>query len=407
MLYYVPYTIYTQYSIIVCLNQETGEASTLPVASCQACQPQLAARDRVIKALHSHQHHQRSPMMTRENLDQDIIKYVPRDCRVHILSYLSPTDLYANYAHCSRSCHADSLDSDLPQTEWGEFHVGVHKPDTTELLEQKEISMESLLQRIARPSFLRAWQAPRCHMQIAGHEQNGAIAISASTDDLSFEEMQDLASEVTFEHVTSLTMSVSNEIDEDDYQRPMNRVLPRSLPWLLSSILPGLVCVDFSNLQGGPMHEGDYISELSLFNSSNTPNIRKISWNNRKGGCYFLRGKDMKSLDNLKELYMDNILCDWRFDKLFAPLMNQFFDETSIIQRFFFFACNKSLEKVSLKGGRYLSFTNRSSDMIDFPQWALMRFVRRTASLKWLRSDLTQENIKLLSRERPEIHFCE
>ena len=135
---------------------------------------------------------------------------------------------------------------------------------------------------------------------------------------------------------------------------------------------------------------------------------------------------------------MDNILCDWRFDKLFAPLMDQFFVEASIIQRckvvfllfhlwpeipfpslvllshsffrsanqreVFFFACNKSLERVSLKGGRYVTMGKLVKK--DFPQWALIRFVRRTTSLKWFRSDLTQENIRLLSREKPEICFC-
>jgi len=182
-----------------------------------------------------------------------------------------------------------------------------------------------------------------------------------------------------------------------------NRVIPRCLPWLLSSILPGLVELDFSNLHGGPKDEGDYISELSLFNSTNCPNITKIKWDNRVGGCYFLRGKDMKSLDRLNELYIDNILCDWRFDKHFAPLMSQFFVETSIIQRFFFFAC-KSLERVSMKGGKYVTFGEMTKK--DFPQWALIRFVRRTPSLIWFRSDLTQENIRLLSKERPEICFC-
>jgi hypothetical protein len=112
----------------------------------------------------------------------------------------------------------------------------------------------------------------------------------------------------------------------------------------------------------------------------------------------------MRSLENLHELHFDNILCDWRFDKLFATLMNQFFDETSIIQRFFFFACNSSLERVSLKGGRYVAMAN-AAERVDFPQWALMRFVRRTQTLKWFRSDLTQENIELLQYERPDIEF--
>ncbi|KAL7527112.1 hypothetical protein ACHAXR_001812 [Thalassiosira sp. AJA248-18] len=286
--------------------------------------------------------------------------------------------------------------------------------DAGELSEQKEINMESLIRRIAHPSFSSAWRGPRCHMKILGHEQKadqkGSIVVSARTDDLSFEEMQELTSDVAFEDVTSLDMSVSNEINEEinesDHSQgkgSLNRALPRCLSWLLSTVLPGLTEVDLSNLHGGPMHEGDYISELSLFNATNCPNMRKIRWNNRVGGCYFLRGKDMKSLA-LQELYVDNIIADWRYDKLFAPLMNQFFDEASIIQRFFFFACNKTLERVSLKGGRYV--TMGSLEKKIFPQWTLMRFVRRTAALKWFRSDLTLENMKLLSMERSDVHFC-
>lgn len=340
-------------------------------------------------------------------LETSILRNVPIDCRVNILSYLSPTCLYANYAYCSRWCHADSLSSELPQTKWGEFHVSSENTDhggERGSSGRRDLSMESLLHRILHPSFRNAWQARRCHMKICGHEQEGSIVVARS-DEMSFEELQELASRVSFEDITSLDMSVTSEIDEENPHGAdsLNRVLPRCLPWLLSAVLPGLVELDFSNLHGGPVNEGDYISELSLFNASHCPNIRKISWHNRVGGCYFLRGRDLKSLGNLSELYMDNILCDWKFDKQFAPLINQFFEEDSIIQRFFFFACNDSLERVSLKGGRYLTM---SREQREFPQWALMRFVRRTPTLKWFRSDLTEESIEMLLEERPEITLC-
>lgn len=249
-------------------------------------------------------------------------------------------------------------------------------------------------------------------MKIVGHEFNGWV-VTAKTDDQSFEEMQEIVSYISFPDVTSLDISVSEEISRERDQRdpeqlasiPLDRVLPRSLPWLLAGILPSLVELDLSNLQGGPISEGDYISELSLFNSSNCPNLEIIRWNNRVGGCYFLRGKDMRTLGNLRELYVDNILCDWRFDKLFAPLMNQFFEENSIIQRFFFFACNSQLERVSILRGRYVTMGPVTA-MIEFPQWALMRFVRRSPRLKWFRSELTEENKEILSREKPNMTFC-
>ena len=358
-----------------------------------------------------------------ENGPKLLSSNIPADCRIIILSYLTPTELYRNFAYCSKLCHEDSTSSELPHTKWGEFRVSTKQIENNGSIGQaecladedaeKEINMESLIQLILHESFQRAWQRSRSYMKIVGLEQQYNLGlVSAKADDISFEEMQGLTSDISFEGVTSLDLSVlsidasgddDGEANGSGHHATTKRVLPRCLPWLLSTILPGLLEVDLSNLHGAP-NDGDYISELSLFNSINCPNIQKVTWNNRAGGCYFLRGKDMKSLDHLKELYVDNILCDWRYDKLFAPLITQFFQEDSIIQRFFFFACNKSLERVSLRGGRYINMG--SSEKKDFPQWALIRFVRRTPTLRYFRSNLTKENIELLSMERPEIEFC-
>ena len=258
--------------------------------------------------------------------------------------------------------------------------------------------MESLLHRISHDSFRNAWQSPRSHMNIVSHERNRNV-VATKADDLTFEDMQEQASLLSFGSITSLDLSVSQ-------CRPgecVNRVLPRGITWLLSTMMPNLIELDLSNLHGGPINEGDSISELALFNSTNCSNLSKVAWNNRVGGGYFLRGKDLKTLDNLRELHADNLLCDWRYDKLFAPLLSQFFDETSVIQRFFFFACNKKLERVSLFGGRYVQIG--TNDVIKFSQMSLIRFVRNTPHLRWFRSDLTEENAKMLSEERPEITF--
>ena len=132
-------------------------------------------------------------MNDKIELEHDDLQFgnIPLDCRVHILSYLSPTDLYNGFAHCSRQCHSDSLDRELPQTRWGEFHVGAYKLNesqinnaTDDVSDQKEISMESLLQRIIHLSFRNAWQHPRRHMKILGIQKK-AIVISQRIDDLS------------------------------------------------------------------------------------------------------------------------------------------------------------------------------------------------------------------------------
>ena len=316
---------------------------------------------------------------------------LPQDCRRNILSYVSPTELYSNYAATSRLCHADSHDSQLPQTQFGEFHV-TGRGET-------EINMESLLERISHTSFRNAWQSPRSHMKIVSHERDGAV-VKTRADDLTFDEMQVQASALSFPSITSLDLSVSYCKQGGNN---LNRVLPRGITWLLSILMPNLIELDLSNLHGGPVNEGDSISELALFNATNCPNLRKVVWNNRVGGGYSLRGRDMKTLSNLRELWVDNLLCDWKYDKLFAPLLSQFFDENSIIQRFFFFACNEKLERVSLLGGSYVKI--ESNDAINFPQMSLIRFVRNTPQLKWFRSDLTEENVRMLSEERPEITF--
>ena len=315
---------------------------------------------------------------------------LPHDCRRNILSYISPTELYSSYAASSRLCHGDSLDDQLPQTKFGEFHVTGRG--------ENEINMESLLERISHTSFLNAWQSPRSHMKIVSHERDGAV-VKTKADDVTFEEMQVQASALSFRSITSLDLSVSHCKPGEN----LNRVLPRGITWLLSIMMPNLIELDLSNLHGGPINEGDSISELALFNATNCPNLTKVVWNNRVGGGYFLRGRDLKTLNNLRELWVDNLLCDWRYDKLFAPLLSQFFDENSIIQRFFFFACNEKLERVSLLGGSYVKIG--TNDAIKFPQTSLIRFVRNTPQLRWFRSDLTEESVRMLSKERPEITF--
>jgi hypothetical protein len=39
------------------------------------------------------------------------------------------------------------------------------------------------------------------------------------------------------------------------------------------------------------------------------------------------------------------------------------------------------------------------------PQRALIKFARRTPTLKWFKSDLTPENVALLRAERPDVTF--
>jgi hypothetical protein len=69
-----------------------------------------------------------------------------------------------------------------------------------------------------------------------------------------------------------------------------------------------------------------------------------------------------------------------------------------------------NLERVTLKHVTYLERYDRNS-VDDYwkqlPQEALINFVRHTPKLRWFCSDLTQENIAILKKERPEVEFCD
>jgi len=68
----------------------------------------------------------------------------------------------------------------------------------------------------------------------------------------------------------------------------------------------------------------------------------------------------------------------------------------------------QSLVKVSCRRARWY---NQNSKFITIGeteegQASLMRFVRSAGNLKWFRSDLTDENIAILAKERPDVVFC-
>mmetsp|Transcript_40457 Transcript_40457/g.41024 ORF Transcript_40457/g.41024 Transcript_40457/m.41024 type:complete len:103 (-) Transcript_40457:183-491(-) len=76
---------------------------------------------------------------------------------------------------------------------------------------------------------------------------------------------------------------------------------------------------------------------------------------------------------------------------------------------FFIFhqCCNKGLARFSIRKAKTFFFdVNRRGKIRSIPQNALIKFVRNIPStLKWFRSDLTQENINMLRLERPDIEL--
>ena len=73
--------------------------------------------------------------------------------------------------------------------------------------------------------------------------------------------------------------------------------------------------------------------------------------------------------------------------------------------KFFLFSyCRTKLERVSIRNAKW--YGRGCPEETVIPQNALIKFVRNApTSLRWFRSDLTEENLTLLRSERPGIEL--
>merc|ERR1711971_1210763 len=118
-----------------------------------------------------------------------------------------------------------------------------------------------------------------------------------------------------------------------------------------------------------------------------------MGWNNiRYGSGITLDGEDTKHANNLRVLIVD--------DSVFLGNDIEKLSDLNNHQDFFLFhLCCKVLERVSFRKAKYYN-----NNII--PQDALIKFVRNAPlSLKWFRSDLTEENMDILRLERPGIEL--
>ena len=115
--------------------------------------------------------------------------------------------------------------------------------------------------------------------------------------------------------------------------------------------------------------------------------------------CVSVDGQDMRQARNLKEIDMDGACFHGSITK-FADL-----DDDKHSHIFLFHKLHSIvLETVSIKNVRSRhSYRSRTRTL---PQNALIKFIRNAPmSLRWVRSDLSQDNINMLRSERPEIEL--
>jgi hypothetical protein len=106
----------------------------------------------------------------------------------------------------------------------------------------------------------------------------------------------------------------------------------------------------------------------------------------------------MTRCNNLKEIQMNDSLIG-----NFFPAENVMDNMSNLTNpahsnQFIFHKCSsKILERVLIRNAKF--------EHAVIPQNALIKFVRMVPSLRLFQSDLTQDNIDMLVKERPDIEF--
>jgi len=138
--------------------------------------------------------------------------------------------------------------------------------------------------------------------------------------------------------------------------------------------------------------------ELDKINELGTcPNLTRVTWNGCKG--LNICGYDLGgAASSLQELYVDDYHVE--YGGLRRDFSSFYTSETT--RGYLWVNCTR-LERLSMKNATW-----QCRDMAEpepLYQEMLINMVRCHPTLRWLRSDLTEENVAMLKEERPEITF--
>jgi len=160
-----------------------------------------------------------------------------------------------------------------------------------------------------------------------------------------------------------------------------------------------------------------FVYSLSFALSHMVPNLREIQLSNRdvrrdalRSFCktcprlekvtssdsfdVYMDGRNMEFVTALKEIVMD---CNYFDPGIEREQMSDLNEHPNI---FMFHKCSKALERISVRNAKWVR------DGTRIPQNSLIKLVRNAPpTMKWFRSDLSEENIHMLRSERPEIEL--
>lgn len=290
---------------------------------------------------------------------------INNDCLVLILSHLGHEDMNS-FAMCNRRCREARSHESLDQTRTGTI---VWRESTT---------WRSLYKTIVERGWNRVFIGNRTCLRVKGIERQ-SLPCSIISDDL--------LHQPRLPGVTSLDISCGPR-DVQRYGR---------VPYImkLSIFLPNCQELDLSYVR----IDVTMVRYLILYFSR----LTRLTWKGSERSL-FLTGYSLKHASVLTELYLDCSIFPLYTIMPVRPLEAQDLEveQADDMMNFYMFMECRSLERLSIKGATWFV---RNEETFPVTQEMIIKMVRHHTTLRWLRSDLMEENIAMLKRERPEVTF--
>lgn len=290
------------------------------------------------------------------------------NCLVHMLSYLPFEDLNSVDV-CNRHCREVRRHESLDQTRSGTI---VCRENTT---------IESLLNAVANNRWRNIFKGNRTNLRIEGFERLPSCTHNTPQS----------ANRALLRRVTSLNLSRNPR----DAERPIQH---NTLMHLVR-ILPNLREVNLSHVKTVNNAETTIFLELSRY----CPLLSVLSWNGVDGSID-MHGMNLRTTGNLTEFYIDDAHFILTGQSMaWARMINR--TRGGAPELHLFALGPRGLERVSIKGAT-MENQEDGLERQSLSQETIIRFVRNTPTLRWLRSDLSDENMAMLKQKRPEVTFA-
>jgi hypothetical protein len=182
----------------------------------------------------------------------------------------------------------------------------------------------------------------------------------------------------------------------------------------LSRALPNVTHIQFCGVIPQTEWYQAHPSTLAIGLNDNFHNLEFFEWPASGWGegviqhrlCY--NGCEFQNSVNLRQLSVD----ESRFDPPHwaePDFANEYSYEADFNAEHYLFNKIPGLTHLSMKDTWYSLEVGEEDDngydYVPITQGMLMKMVRLTPTLRWLRSDLTDENVEILRRERPDVTF--